>query len=156
MFSGSAKSFEVSIRLLDGALMRGTVVQSKAHGQSQSVDGVLSNGAPFLEFVSGDGQRKFIAKHQIAYVEPVEPLRKPVLAPPNDPRFADAFAVLGLDHDCSFEQAREAYHRLAKLYHPDSHAGVELPMEVKRYLSETFKQINTAFTEVRAQLQQVV
>jgi DnaJ-domain-containing protein 1 len=153
MFSGNGKTIEVSVRMLDGATLRGSLVQNQTQGQNQSIEGILGRDAPFLEFVSKEGQRKFLAKHQIAYVEPVEPLRKPVLTQLNDPRFMDAFTMLGVERGCSFEAAKDAYHRLAKLYHPDNYGGKELPPEVARYLTDMFRQINTAFTEVRAELQ---
>jgi hypothetical protein len=148
VFDNSSKTFEVSIRMLDGAVIRGSVNP----GNSTSIEGILSKETPFLEFRSQDGQRKFIAKHQIAYVEPVEPLRKPVLISPNDPRYCDAFKLLGLDKNCTFDQAKQAYHAMAKLYHPDVYAGLKLPVEIERYVAEMFRQINTAFTEIRSLL----
>ena len=150
MFNNSSKNIDVSIRMLDGAVIRGAILQ----GHASSLEGVLSKDTPFLEFVSKDGQRKFIAKHQIAYVEPVEPLRKPVLVSPNDPRYVDCYGLLGLERGCNFDAAKEAYHRLAKQYHPDSYSGLALPSEVERYLTDMFRQINTAFTEVRSETQQ--
>ncbi len=153
MFSGNGKTMEVCVRLIDGAVLRGTLVQNQSQGQNQSIEGIVQNMAPFLELLSMEGQRKFLAKHQIASVDPVESLRKPVLASLHDPRFVDAYNLMGLERGCSLEQAKEAYHRLAKLYHPDSFAGRELPPEVLRYLTDMFRQINTAFAEVRAELQ---
>lgn len=151
MFQQTSKTMEVSIRMLDEAVIRGSLIP----GQNTTIEGVLSKETPFLEFLSRDGQRKFISKHQIAYIEPVEPLRKPILSNPNDGRFVDAFTLLGVRKDCSFDEAKEAYHRLAKLYHPDSHSGQALPEEVARYMADMFRQINTAFTEVRSVLQGV-
>lgn len=152
MFSGSnAKEIEVSIRMLDEAVIRGILVMSQS---TTSLDGILAKDTPFLEFISKNGQRKFISKHQIAYVEPVEPLRKPVIKGPNDPRYVDAFTILGLRQPCTLQDAKMAYHALAKTYHPDNYSGMDLPEEVSAYLSDMFKQINTAFTEVRSELDQ--
>ena len=148
MFEQSSKTVEVSIRMLDGAVIRGSL----SKGQSGSLEGVLSKETPFLEFVSKDGQRKFLAKHQIAYVEPVEPLRKPVLASMNDPRYTDAYTILGLQKGCTFSDAKMAFHEKAKQYHPDNYSGIELPEEVSRYVNDMFRQINTAFTELRSDL----
>lgn len=150
MFADSENRFEVSIRMLDGATLRGSL----AKGHNSGLEAILSKETPFLEFLSKDGQRKFLSKHQIAYVEPVEPLRKPTLAPRNDPHFVDAFTMLGLKKDCTFDEAKAAYHRFAKQYHPDSYSAIELPEEMQRYVNQMFKQINTAFTEVKAELQQ--
>ena len=148
MFEQSSRTLEVSIRTLDGAVIRGNLSQ----GQSGTLEGVLSKETPFLEFVSKDGQRKFLAKHQIAYVEPVEPLRKPVLASIKDPNFADAYTILGLNKNCTFDDAKRAFHQMAKQYHPDNYAGIDLPVEVNRYINSMFRQINTAFTELRSEL----
>ena len=149
MFSNTENGFEVSIRMLDGATLRGTL--SKGH--NSGLEAILSKETPFLEFISKDGQRKFLSKHQIAYVEPVEPLRKPTLAPKNDPRFVDAFTFMGLQRNCSLEEAKSAFHRMAKMYHPDTFSGYDLPEEVQRYVASMFKQVNTAFTEVKSELQ---
>lgn len=149
MFADSENRFEVSIRMLDGATLRGSL----AKGHTSGLEAILSKETAFLEFLSKDGQRKFLSKHQIAYVEPVEPLRKPVLASTKDPNFVDAFTLMGLHRSCSMEEAKAAYHLLAKRYHPDRYSGVELPEEVQRYVNQMFKQINTAFTEVKAELQ---
>jgi len=146
--SSTSKVLEVSVRMLDGAMVRGSL----SKGQSSGLEGVLSKDTPFLEFVSKDGQRKFLAKHQIAYVEPVEPLRKPILANMNDPRYTDAYTILGVQRGCTFDDAKIAFHNKAKQYHPDTYSGIELPEEVSRYVNDMFKQINTAFTELRAEL----
>lgn len=150
MFDQSTKTIEVSVRMLDGATIRGGLMQTQS---ATSLEGVLSKETPFLEFLSKDGQRKFILKNQIAYVEPVEPLRKPVLVNPKDSRYIDAFTMLGVQKTCSFEDAKAAYHRLAKQYHPDNYSGIDLPEEVQRYVTDMFRQINTAFTEVRSEIQ---
>jgi len=150
MFAGNGKTVEVSVRMLDGAIIRGAILL----GQNiTSLDGMLSKPTPFLEFYSKDGQRKFVAKHQISYVEPVEPLKKPVLPNTTGSRFTDAYTILGVARTCSFDDAKIAFHKLAKQYHPDTVSSVDLPPEVATYMNDMFKQINTAFTELRSELQ---
>ncbi|MEM6900674.1 MAG: J domain-containing protein [Pseudomonadota bacterium] len=150
MFSSASDGIEVSIRMLDGATLRGVLSPS----MTGTLESVLSKETPFLEFVSRNGQRKFLAKHQIAYVEPVEPLKKLVLAPKST-RFIDAFTLLGLERPCTLSDAKAAYHAKARLYHPDVFAGQVLPDEVLRYVTDMFRQVNTAFTEVRSELEAV-
>jgi len=150
MFDDNQKTIEVSIRMLDGAVLRGVLFPGQ---QQRSLEGILSRETPFLEFISRDGQRKFLAKHQIAYVEPVEPLRKPALKPVKDPRYVDCFTMLGLQRNATFADAKIAFHTLAKQYHPDSYCGVELPEEMRRYINDMSRQINAAFTEVRSELE---
>ncbi len=151
MFDSSNPPIEVSVRMLDGAVIRGHLNK----GQSASLEGVLSKDTPFLEFISKDGQRKYLSKHQIAYVEPVEPLRNPTLKPQIDPRVATARRILGLHDGCTFTDAKIAFHQKAKQYHPDNYSGIELPDEVEKYINEMFRQINTAFTELRSELNKV-
>jgi len=93
--------------------------------------------------------------HQIAYVEPVEPLRNPVLRQQMDPRVATARKILGLHDGCTFTDAKIAFHQKAKQYHPDNYSGMELPEEVSKYINDMFRQINTAFTELRSELNKV-
>lgn len=147
MFTNNSKTADVSIRMLDQAVIRGSLVI----GQNITLEAIISKDAPFLEFRSRDGQRKFIAKHQIAYVEPIEPLRKPALKPP-DKRFIDAFSMLGVKRTCTLDEAKAAYHAKARLYHPDVFSGQSLPEEIEQYVNEMFRQINTAFTEIRSEL----
>lgn len=147
MFNNTDKAIEVSIRMLDQAVIRGSILK----GQNANLESILSKDSPFLEFISKDGQRKFIAKHQIAYVEAVEPLIKPVLKPQSG-RFTDAFTILGVPKTCTMDDAKRAYHAKAKLYHPDVFSGYSLPEEVQTYVAEMFRQINTAFTEIRSEL----
>lgn len=148
MFNPNAKMIDVSIRMLDKAVIRGALLK----GQDATIEAILSKETPFLEFISQQGQRKFIAKHQIAYVEPVEPLRNPAL-PRTDGRFIDAFTMLGVPKDCTMQEAKTAYHDRAKLYHPDAFSGLKLPVEIEQYVNDMFRQINTAFTEVRSQIE---
>lgn len=148
MFHNNGKMIDVSIRMIDQAVIRGALMK----GQNATIEAILSKDTPFLEFVSQQGQRKFIAKHQIAYVEPVEPLRKPEL-PKADSRFMDAFTMLGVSKSCTLDEAKTAYHARAKVYHPDAYSGLHLPVEIDQYVNDMFRQINTAFTEVRNQIE---
>ncbi len=44
----------------------------------------------------------------------------------------------------SRDEVRQAYLRLAKAYHPDRYASVELPEEVRDYLSAMARRVNAA------------
>ena len=148
MFSTNGKDIDVSIRMLDQAVIRGALIK----GQNATIESILSKDTPFLEFISKDGQRKFIAKHQIAYVEPIEPLYKPELPKPNG-RFIDAFMMLGVPKTCTLQETKAAYHAGAKCYHPDAYSGTDLPQEIAQYITDMFRQINTAFTQVRGEIE---
>ncbi len=140
---GEKRLIPVSIRMSDGSVVQGEI----AGGLTTDLGSALNKVDDFIEFVSRDGQRKFLAKNQIAYLEPVEPLRKPTLTPrlPG----SDPFAMLGLPQTCDFDTAKAKFRELAKMYHPDTVNAIDLPEDVKRYMTEMFRQVNNAFTQLR-------
>lgn len=137
-------TLEVAARLIDGTVMRGFIVA----GITGQLEPTLNKDVPFVEFVSHDGRRAFISKSQLAAVEPVEALRKPVLEA-RKPGTASCHELLGVAENCSFDEARDAYHRLVKMYHPDLYANAHLPKEVIRYATDMFSQISTAWAEIK-------
>ncbi len=145
MFGEKKNRIPVSIRMFDGSVVQGEITG----GVTADIMSALSKDSAFVEFISRDGQRKFLAKRQIAYVEPVEPLQKPTLTP----RMAGSnpYAILGIPDDSDFETAKEAFRNLAKKYHPDRFSALELPEEVVRYTTEMFRQINNALTMIRGE-----
>ena len=47
------------------------------------------------------------------------------------------------------DEVRQAYHKMARLYHPDRIASYELPDEVKEYARAMLVRINLAFEQLR-------
>ena len=140
---------EVAIRLNDSTVLRGWVVA----GITGKLDQTLNKEAPFIEFIYPDGRRSFIAKSQVSTVEPLEPLKKPQLNVRNTDS-ATCYELLRLNEGCSFDEARDSYHRLVKLYHPDLYSNYSLPPEITRYATEMFSQISAAYAEIRQRLNQ--
>lgn len=145
MFGNVEKTAEVSLRMFDEAMLEGNIIL----GQSTTLEGVLSRDVAFLEFESDGGERQFIAKNKIVSINPKQPLKKPILARPLNTNNADAFTVLGVARDCPLSEAKNAYHALVKLYHPDTYAGQMLPPEVECYMTDMFRQITSAFAKIR-------
>ncbi len=144
MFSNSSDTIEVTITMVDGKTMTGRL----SMGTSSTIQGVLAYNAPFLEIVTKDGQKRFVSKQAIAILEPVEKLKTPVL----DPRTGqncDPYQVLKVAKGSDFQVVRHTYLELAKQYHPDTYAKVELPREVAQYIGDMFRQINAAFVEIK-------
>jgi DnaJ-class molecular chaperone len=50
--------------------------------------------------------------------------------------------------DANPEDIKTAYHRMARLYHPDRIASYELPDEVKDYVRTMLVRINLAFEQI--------
>ena len=61
----------------------------------------------------------------------------------------DAHKVLGVETDADRVDIRQAYLNLAKTYHPDRFARMELPKEVFEYLSAVATRVNLAYSELR-------
>ena len=56
------------------------------------------------------------------------------------------FAALGISEDGSSAEARRAYYRLAKEYHPDRYLGGNLSREMEIKINEIFQYITKAYT----------
>ncbi len=59
---------------------------------------------------------------------------------------SDYFAVLGMGRQCGPGEARKAYYRLAKEYHPDRFLGNDLSKEMSNKINEMFNYITQAYT----------
>jgi DnaJ-domain-containing protein 1 len=136
----------VCIALTNGQTLRGTLLVMK----TKSLMEELNRGEAFLEFESHDGTRMFIARTSIGAVTElnipkVDQLEKKLGL---IGKF-DAHEVLGVRADADKAAVRQAYLQLAKLYHPDRFARLELPKEVFEYLSAVATRVNLAYSELR-------
>ena len=55
---------------------------------------------------------------------------------------ADPYQVLGVSHNASEEDIRQAYRRLAKQYHPDLNPG-------DAYAAQKMNEINQAYEQIK-------
>jgi hypothetical protein len=149
MFRRSSDGIAVpaSIRLNDGAILSGTI----NCGMSGKLEALLASDSSFIEFVSKDGQQRFMARHQVASIEPLASISEPVLPHVDDE--AESFAVLGLKPDDMLETAMASFQEKLKLYNPERWTGADVPFEFGRYAAEKTRQLNMAFTAVRAAIQ---
>jgi hypothetical protein len=131
----------------DGAILIGTI----NCGASGRLENLLAGDSSFIEFVSKDGHQRFIARHQIASIEPLAIVSEPRLPEIDD--FADPFELLGVRHGDSEEIALAMFQCKLQAYHPERWSGDDIPFEFARYASEKTRQLNMAFTTVRATLQ---
>ncbi len=138
-------SIEASLE--DGSVIKGKV----AIPQHKSVYDVLNGQAAFLEFEPFEGERRFIAKSSVRAVKLLAIGRGPNLqARLRDADAFDPHAILGVTRAASWEDVKSAYHRLAKLYHPDRYTAAELPPEVRDYLAGMTRRVNAAYAALEA------
>lgn len=132
----------VEVVLADGTLAKGKLLVSGGKTLSDALNGA----AAFVEFEPYGGERTFLAKAQLASVKLVGVPKAANLSART--REGDSFnphAILGVAPTAGWEEVRQAYHRLAKSYHPDRYASAELPSEVQDYLAAMARRVNAAY-----------
>ena len=131
----------VEITGLDGTLIKGKLQVPVP----KTVAEALNGAAAFIEFEPYGGEKRYLAKAQLAAVKPLGVPRLPSLQGRlRQSEDFDPHAVLGVPCGASREEIREAYVALAKAYHPDRYANVMLPPEVSEYLAAMARRINLA------------
>jgi len=111
---------------------------------------LLNGSAIFIEFEPFGGERILIAKSAVQAIKPMDVPGLPSLpAGTKDTDAFDPYAILRIDRDAGAEEVRQAYLDLAKTYHPDRYATVELPPEVRAYLAAVARRINAAYEAVQ-------
>jgi hypothetical protein len=144
---GDGVAIPASIRMNDGALLVGTI----NCGITGKLENLLNSDVTFIEYMSKDGQQRFLAHHQIASIEPLATLAEPKL--PVVPEDMEPYHLLGLSQDDTVEHAMATFQKVLALYSPERWTGPDVPFEFTRYAAEKTRQVNMAFTVVRAALQ---
>lgn len=118
--------------------------------QGRSLTDILNSTSSFIEFEPFGGERIFIAKSAMQEIKPTNLAGAPKLAAgPNENEAFDPYAILRIERDAGAEDVRRAYLVLAKAYHPDRYATVDLPPEVKSYLAAMARRVNAAHDAVQ-------
>lgn len=135
------------ITLTDGEVLTGHFLISAARALSD----VLNGDIHFLEFEPYERERRFIARSAIRAVKLLDApaanvldVRRPI------PGAFDPYAALGVKRDTDWDEVRHAYLQLAKAYHADRYASIELPPEVRDYLQQMSRRVNAAYTALEA------
>ena len=130
------------ITLADGNHLKGKFIVAA----SRSFVDVLNGETKFLEFETYDGRRSLIAKSTLMSLQMVStPSTSGLKARLQDGSDFDPHGVLGVSQGAPWEDIRQAYLRLSKMYHPDLYSSVSLPTEVRDYLSAMARRINSAY-----------
>jgi hypothetical protein len=150
MFRRSSDGIAVpaSIRMNDGAILIGTI----NCGMSGRLETLLSSDFSFIEFVSKDGHQRFIAHHQVASIEPLGVVTEPSL--PAVEEEMDPYMVLGITPEATLEHAMLVFQQKLRLYNPERWSAPDIPFEFSRYAVQKTRQVNMAFTVIRAAIQQ--
>lgn len=137
-----ASAVPVEVVLADGTLTKGKLLVSAGKTLSDALNGT----AAFIEFEPYGGERTFLSKAQLASVQLVGvPKAANLSARTRDGDSFNPHAILGVAANAGWEEIRQAYHKLAKSYHPDRYASAELPVEVQDYLAAMARRVNAAY-----------
>jgi hypothetical protein len=107
---------------------------------------VLNSNSPFLEFEAYGEDRRYVAKTSLRNVKLVAvPNASNLQKRISDGDGFDPHKVLGVDSKTAWADVRAAYVALSKIYHPDRYASLDLPDEVRDYLSVMSRRVNLAY-----------
>lgn len=138
------------LTLEGGEVVRGRFVISSA----RNIFDVLNGDAHFLDFETYEGERQLIGRTTIKAVKlTAVPGANHLKGRVRETETFDPYQVLGVTTEAPFDEIRAAYLKLSKIYHPDRFHGVDLPGEVKEYLSAMVRRINAAYGVLEAPVQ---
>lgn len=138
------------VTLDDGRLVKGKFLITT----SRSIFEVLNGDGHFLEFETYDGERTLIARSALKSVKIVSvPSGSNLKARMRDGDNFEPHTVLGVTTDAEWDEIRAAYLKLSKAYHPDRYATVDLPAEVRDYLSAMSRRVNASYAALEIPMQ---
>jgi hypothetical protein len=135
------------VTLNGGEVIKGRFVINSA----RSIYEILNGETHFLDFETYTGERSLIARATINAVKLASvPAAFSLKNRIKDNEAFEPHAILGVETDASWDAVRAAYVKLSKTYHPDRFTGLELPPEVREYLSIMARRINAAYAALEA------
>jgi hypothetical protein len=135
----------VDLVMDDGRTLTGHIIAAAGRGL---ID-VLNASGGFVEFETAAGERAYLAKSSIRSAKPRVHVRTDQMERRlRSAEASDPFQVLGITRGSPPDAAREAYLKLAKVYHPDRLQGLDIPREMLEYGSAMAKRINAAYAAV--------
>lgn len=134
------------ISLNDGRRLRGNMLLPR----DKSLTDLFNMPVPFFEFDDFEHGSMVVAKASVAMLWPhkipaADQIDKKVAALDK----SDPHRILGVGKSAARDEIRSAYLALARLYHPDRFASVELPPEVADYISTMARRINIAYGDLQ-------
>ena len=135
------KQINVVVKIVDGTELSGKMMC----GLSGSIASTLNKEGNFIELQDNDNQVVFVSKGQIATIEPASNSEQglPKLKV-NNLKASNWTEILGVGFQSTSAEVKEAYHSLAKRYHPDLFT-IDMPLEVKEYANSMLSRINLAY-----------
>ncbi len=147
MFSQDQDKYaDVIITTTDGSEIEGRLLC----GMSGLIDSALNTDHQFVQLKDQHNDTSFIAKTYIARLAPKKSAHQtmPVLNV-NMGKAGNWSEILGVDRNSTPEEVKQAYHNLAKAYHPDMFS-IDMPLEIKNYASTMLSRFNVAYEQYKS------
>ncbi len=147
MFSqDQQKQVSVIITTVDGSEVEGQLLC----GMSGLIESALNSEGQFVQLKDEHNDTTFIAKTHIAKLSPKKSSHQklPELNR-NLGKPGNWSEILGVDRNATPEQVKNAYHNLAKAYHPDVFS-IDMPLEIKNYASTMLSRFNIAYEQYKS------
>ena len=140
--ANATKNIPLILRLSDGRRLVGNLVI----GMSSDLPRTLNGEGRFVNFEENDGKKSLVHKDAIVRAIPTDvPKVKKLDAGADSNNEFNPFRVLKISPQSDGEQIRAAYHKMAKIYHPDRFINVDLPVEMTKYAENMSRLVNAAF-----------
>ncbi len=144
--SDDSKAIPVAITLTDGVELQGNLFG----GMTGKLADMVNKPEPFLEFAKASGEMMLLAKSTVAAITPLKPIKVDQLSKRiGNGGMPNPHTVLGIEPGASQTVIQNAYHSLARRYHPDHFSGREIPPEVLQYVSAMFQRITVAYNDLK-------
>ena len=137
------RTFAISLTFDDGHVASGVCFVAT----TRTLEEELNQTGAFLDFEPYNGERSYICKTSIVRVKRIDLPKADQL---NRTAYlsdaADPYSILGVKRGTEASAIQSAYHAMAKTYHPDRFAGLDLPPEMARYASDMARRVNEAYS----------
>ncbi len=138
----------VMLTLTDGS----AITVSMKLPLSNKLSDTLNTTEMFLDILTIQGEQQYIAKTAIRSVRAMDMPKTNQIdletRQAGQGQF-EPYAILQIDRNASQEEIRKAYHRMARLYHPDRISSFDLPEEMMEYARAMLVRINLAFEQLK-------
>ncbi|MGI9380957.1 MAG: J domain-containing protein [Methyloligellaceae bacterium] len=142
-YKSETRAIPVRIIYDDGTKAEGSILIPKL---SDFTD-LLSSCGPFLNFLSEEGDKSFIATGKIRTLE-ILGVPKVKALDSRKRESENPYTILGVAANAGEAEIKKAFHSKSKEYHPDRFMAVDPPAEIVEYLNAMTQAINYAYSVV--------
>ncbi len=143
------KAIKVSMETADGKVFDAELMIFTG----ETLAGVMNGASAFMEVIETDGTKSLIAKSFIQRIS--QRIDEEVNDETGSGKWhhhaEDPYVVLGVPRDAPDKAVRTAYLKLARAYHPDKLAMLELAPAMMEYGQDILKKINVAYDMIVAE-----